>query len=31
MELEVCFEPTENGGAVPVFRPAGADVMSGQS
>jgi len=25
MPLEVTFEPTENGGAVPVFRSAGAD------
>lgn len=31
MELEVCFEPTENGGAVPIFRPAGADMTSRQS
>jgi uncharacterized OB-fold protein len=25
MELEVCFELTENGGAVPVFQPAASD------
>jgi uncharacterized protein len=31
MELEVRFEATENGGAVPVFRPAGADDMGSPS
>jgi uncharacterized OB-fold protein len=28
MELEVAFEPTENGGAVPVFRRSGSDQTS---
>jgi hypothetical protein len=31
MELEVSFEATENGGAVPVFRPVGADELSSPS
>jgi hypothetical protein len=31
MELEVSFEATENGGAIPVFRPAGADELSDPS
>jgi uncharacterized OB-fold protein len=31
MELEVSFEATENGGAVPVFRPVGAHELSSSS
>jgi uncharacterized protein len=31
MKLEVSFEPTENGGAIPVFRPVGVDELSGPS
>jgi uncharacterized protein len=31
MVLEVSFEPTENGGAVPVFRPVSADEVGSPS
>ena len=31
MELEVVFAPTENGAAVPAFRPVGADELRGPS
>jgi uncharacterized protein len=31
MELEVGFDPTENGSAVPVFRPVAVDELGGAS
>jgi hypothetical protein len=31
MQLEVGFDATENGGAIPVFRPIGADEQGGPS